>query len=116
MQIFDRDSKYNFVDDNNVFVGFDSYGQCCEDFGYSLRLSEPTNESEAKEDNWFLPTDNFQFDTDYFNSEGDWVTFRLVDAKDGIFIFLTLYNFHNGYYSHGFSAKVAGIQWQNGSI
>lgn len=27
MKYFDKDGKFNFVDENNVFVGFDSYGQ-----------------------------------------------------------------------------------------
>ena len=30
MRIFEKDNKHNFVDENNVYVGYDSYQSCCE--------------------------------------------------------------------------------------
>lgn len=122
MKTFDRDGKYNFVDDNNVFVGFDSYPCCCEQFGWSLRTSVPTTFEEAREDTWHLPTDGFQFDTQFFQEPGietgdcgGVVVFRLTNPE-GTEIFLSLYNCHNGYYSHGFEATVGGANWQGGSL
>ena len=33
--------KLNFVDDNNIFVCFDYYVNCCEIFDYKITESEP---------------------------------------------------------------------------
>jgi len=36
MRIFEKDGKINFVDENNVIVGFDYSACCCEQFGYII--------------------------------------------------------------------------------
>lgn len=119
MKIFEKDGKINFVDDNNVLVGFD-YGQCCcESFGYSITREIPSECSDE-----CLPEsdlDGYQFDRDFFQegdeSEFDWggsVTFKL--DKDGDSVFLTLYNSHNGYYSHGFEMSIGNECIRDGSI
>lgn len=105
------DGKVNFVDDNNVLVGFDEDGQCCENFGWFFSRTVPdTPDDEPKE---AIDTEGFNFDTSFFQDSdgggcesGGMVTFRLV--KDAEQLFLTLYNFHNGYYSHGFTLSVGG--------
>jgi uncharacterized protein YqkB len=109
MKIFDKDSKINFVDDNNVLVGFDDEQCCCENFGYFLSRSVPKKIEEDIE----IETDGFNFDTEFFEEVSDdsfdcggMVIFRLV--KDDEEIFLALYNSHNGYYSHGFDMEVGG--------
>lgn len=114
MKIFDRDGKYNFVDTNNVFVGYDSYQCCCEDFGYVLCFKLPDNLYNAEK----LPdsaAEGYVFDPDYFESRDDYVVFRLVQDNHPE-IFLILYNFHNGYYSHGFTMSVDSVVKQEGMI
>jgi hypothetical protein len=39
--IFEADYKINFVDKNNVFVGFDYSSNCCERFGYYIGIEIP---------------------------------------------------------------------------
>ena len=108
MKIFERDGKINFVDDNNVFVGFDYSQDCCEYFGWSLTREFPID--FWKGENGINP-DGYRFDREYFKNEvpgmdvdaGGAVVFRLVKEEDQIF--LTLWNCHNGYYRHGFSME-----------
>ena len=40
MKIFERDGKINFIDKNNVLVGFDYSRSCCEDFGWFVAETE----------------------------------------------------------------------------
>ena len=114
MKIFERDCKINFVDDNNVFVGFDNARNCCEDFGWCLTREFPVDGfQESKEE---INPDGFQFDVTFFKEvdedfdpeldnhyDGGAVVFRLTKGPDEIF--LTLWNHHNGYYRHGFEMK-----------
>ncbi len=125
--------KLNFVDDNNVLVGFDNDSSCCEDFGYYLTRSVPQRppDDNHRYGSDYAPDsvpetklDGYQFDPTFFQQlsneqlytdSGGAVTFRLVkpDSPD---IYLTLYNSHNGYYSHGFSMEVGGTTIQEGSL
>ena len=124
LKIFDRDGKLNFVDTNNVVVGFASYQSCCENWGWYITPEEPTEEtldfSRSDGDKDF-PT--YNFDPQYFveltsqtiSEVNAAVVFKLVSnsAKD---LYLVLYNCHNGYYSHGFTCTVGGIQTQSGHL
>lgn len=118
MKIFERDGKINFVDDNNVFVGFD-YGQsCCESFGYSLTHQLPTDFDDG---NNGIDPEGFQFDTGFFTEkvplpicEGGAVAFRLLKGDEEIF--LTLWNVHNGYYAHGFKMMQGDLCIQDGYL
>ena len=97
----------NFVDENNVFVGFDNYQSCCEEFGwvitenadevadyYSL-ISEKDSSSYCLED--------YIFNQKYIKEGRDSVTFDLIDKhKIKCNLYLTLYNYHGCYYKHGF--------------
>jgi hypothetical protein len=40
MKLFHRDHKWNFVDRNNVLLGYDSNSCCCEEFGWILTDSD----------------------------------------------------------------------------
>jgi len=128
MKIFNDAKKWhekiNFVDDNNVFVGFDAFQNCCEDFGWDLFLKEPTNFVECWQGTITESCDpeGFQFDTSYFKEvEGDnrynedhAAVFRLVKGEQEIF--LVLRNSHNGYYSHGFVMEKDGKIIHEGSL
>jgi len=113
MKIFKDNSEscnesINFVDDNNVFVGYDYSQCCCEQFGYELN---PELENY----------DGYNFDTSYcesvdYNNEEDTAAIQFKLVKDNKSIFLTLYNCHNGYYAHGFEMKKEGKTLHAGSL
>lgn len=109
MKIFEKDSKINFVDDNNVLVGFDYHQSCCENFGWMVTQAKPKQDDQEHEKN--EGSDGFNFDTDFMDISSDsdgggQVSFRLIGA--GGERFLTLWNHHNGYYSHGFEMEQDG--------
>ena len=114
MKAFIRDRKYNFVDDNNRFVGFDSGHSCCETFGWFIAreicpdiLNPPLEALEPAQ------MDGFNFDPTFFEEirhrdldQGSAAAFRLVHA-DGRQAFLHIWIEHNGYYSHEFQFREA---------
>jgi len=132
MKIFNKDegweSKVNFVDDNNVLVGYDTHQDCCEQAGWFLSLTE---DNEIKEDT-IKDVEGYQFDVKYFVDvepkqegcedykyscldSGRMIRFRLtLEGKPDVF--LHIYNSHNGYYGHGFEAKIGGLKWQEGTL
>ena len=124
MKIFTKDNthwdtKVNFVDENNVYFGYDMAGQCCEHFGWFLAdetvipktWDEYEEMSKLKTD---INTDlsDFVFDTSYFNKfycenvyDLGMVILRIVNQDHSKEKFIHVYNCHNGYYSHGFEFK-----------
>jgi hypothetical protein len=111
MKIFERDGKMNFIDENNVFVGFDYQASCCEYFGYFFSSKTP-DQNATKGDLIDFDPDSYNFDTAFYkysgqNSEEACVTFRLINSESKE-VFLTLFNHHNGYYAHGFEMTVSG--------
>jgi len=102
--------KVNFVDDNNVILGYDMQQNCCENAGWFI-ASTPTEDIHCNGDeSTDLP--GWAFDTGYRNDSescpdldsGGMVIFRIT--KGGEEKFIHLYNCHNGYYGHGFDFKV----------
>lgn len=112
--------KVNFVDNNNVVVGYDTGQSCCEDADYILckeKLNNPYDSEYKKITSAKTKLGKYVFDTKYFEKvnaegvdEGGMVRFRLTNGKKEIF--LHLYNNHNGYYGHGFSAEIDGVNWK----
>lgn len=109
-------SKINFVDENNVFVGYDYSQSCCEEFGYFL--SHKINDNHTSFDDQIATDDElvntllegWVFDPDFFEqkspeessfAEQNLAIFRMTKGDN--VMYLHLYNVHNGYYSHGFS-------------
>jgi len=145
MRIFRQSYKINFCDRNDVLVGFDYEGSCCEEFGYFFSAGKDTKASDEHEhiDEKALP-EGLVFDTEFFNEkeeeagfmhEGAMATFRLYKPSrvrgdramreqerqqmaDGDLteVFLTLFNWHNGYYGHGFSFTVGDKTIQEGCL
>jgi len=113
----DCGEKVNFVDENNVFVGYDMGRDCCEHAEWFIADSLLTKmPSERCNSNGL---ENYRFDPDFFeelnalqyeDKEGDaldaggMVVFKLTDGKSEKF--LHLFNCHNGYYGHGFTMKI----------
>jgi len=116
MELFTNGDKVNFVDENNVFVGYDLGSRCCEHAGWCVLLNEDDFEKLTSLDVLSQPTnfDGWQFDITYQRSiEKDLddiddkdvfaVQFRMT--KENKEQFLILFNAHNGYYDHGFVVK-----------
>ena len=120
MRIFKRDSKVNFVDQKNVFVGYDLTQNCCEHANFYI-----SNHRRTDVDNTISTEDGLEpyvFDKDFFERvekpyyDEDMkvqkiphqeevrkviIRFRLT-AENKPDLYLHLFNAHNGYYSHGF--------------
>lgn len=97
-------NKINFIDDTDVFVGFDYTASCCEDFGYWFSYNTKTDYSLENENEFDF--DGYRFDREWVrekeHNENNFVFFKLIKPKSKN-IYLGLYNYHNGYYGHGFS-------------
>ena len=124
MKIFDQKqgwrSKVNFVDANNLFVGYDT-DQCCREHADWFIADAPksTIEDQEKEleemPGWIFDRDYFK---EVFNDRefdgGSMVIFRIT--KDGKEKFLHLFNCHNGYYGHGFTFGVGETVEREGCL
>lgn len=103
--------KVNFVDENNVFVGYDMGQVCCEHADFFFSREIPTIIDEGKLEIEKLDLSRFVFDTTFIQEnqlvdldEGGSVTFLLKSGEEKLY--LTLFNCHNGYYGHGFVFKI----------
>ena len=126
MKIFTQDagwdSKVNFVDENNVLLGYDLGQCCCENADWfisdTVKVNKlegiPLDELATKIKDGVYSMDGWVFDNEYFKEvedyslfdEGKMVIFRIV--KDDQTRFIHLFNCHNGYYGHGFEFVVGG--------
>ena len=109
-------TKINFVDENNVVVGYDFSSGCCEQYGWyiSNNVTQDTT-GHVLDDNSSSNLDEelegWVFDDSFFEElttskrcdEENTAVFRMVKGDQEQF--LHLYNMHNGYYSHGFDFK-----------
>ena len=117
MFIYDRKEpwvfKTNFVDINNVVLGFDMIENCCEDFGWFI-VDEPCRNKdmfmEIKDQEKSFRYLGYYFDTEYNENitiNDDFKDINIVIFKitndEGDLKYIHLYNHHNGYYTHGFS-------------
>lgn len=136
MKIFDSgengwDEKVNFVDDNNVLVGYDMAQSCCERADWFISKTEdnnyPENGNKITEglEDYFFDKDYFvevepaqEGSDDYKYSvldSGGMVRFKLI-AQDKEPLYLHIYNSHNGFYGHGFEFKIGDKVMREGSI
>jgi len=127
MKIFDKDFKVNFVDENNVFLGYDMGQDCCEyaNWFISGKLAECSSEYEEDHtrpddlDGWVFDKEFFQ-DICYVGNDydpldqGGMVAFRITKGEEEAFIHL--FNAHNGYYGHGFDFKIGENVIQSGGL
>ena len=111
----ENSARTNFIDENDVFVGFDTYQDCCEHAGWFI-----SDEREAYSDGYStielrlstvegtrdFDVTGYVFDTSEPEDikgndiyEGTQLEFRLTKegSKD---LFLNIFNAQNGYYSH----------------
>lgn len=116
----------NFVDENNIVVGYDMAQDCCEYASWYFYEGDVRHEDGAE-----IDVAGLVFDASYeFTSEegepdapglkpdeldmGGAETFRLHGG--GRTVFLVLINCHNGYYSHGFEMKRGEEIIKDGSL
>ena len=113
--------KVNFVDENNVFVGYDMKHQCCEEYGWFLsdEIREEIPKKEFLEDEKGIKDlDLFVFDPGFYSKfwikdkehgEGSVIAFKMKNRDKEVY--LHLFNCHNGFYGHGFEFK--NERWGN---
>jgi hypothetical protein len=121
MKIFTTDTdhynqKVNFVDDNNVMLGYDTEQSCCESADWFI-ADHPAKEIIDRKEDDVPELLEWSFDPSYFVKvepseceqldSGGMVIFRITN-KEGQAKFVHLYNCHNGYYGHGFTFQVGG--------
>lgn len=124
MKIFEQNGKVNFIDENNVLLGYDLQQDCCEHAGWFIEdipmslgdyakkinvygYAVPQSDTKSMDKDW----SGWVFDTSFYKKmentrevdEGGTVVFKLVDGQQDKF--LHLFNCHNGYYSHGFDLE-----------
>lgn len=130
MKIFDQVepwyNKVNFVDENNVVLGYDLSQDCCEHADWYISESEKSSYSyESKHEQILEENDlsEYIFDVDfepfydYDNNcldEGSDIAFRITNGKKELFIHI--FNAHNGYYGHGFEFMVKDKKILDGYI
>jgi hypothetical protein len=107
MRVFTSDRAVNFVDDNDVFVGYELEQDCCEVFGWDINpalnadellnyIFDTTKSPVIKE-----PADGSY--EEIHSVEFTLIEHRLAEERPKKTITLTLSNEHNGYYSHGWT-------------
>lgn len=133
MKIFDKkedahwSDKVNFVDKNNVLVGYDMSSCCCEHFGWFLSEKEEVEindeNGEEIESTKKYDLEEYCFNTDYFClieggevlDSGGMAIFKLwAEGKPNLY--LHLFNIQNGYYGHGFTSKIQEEIWKEGTL
>ncbi len=116
MRIFHGNHRINFVDDQNVFVGFDFSSGCCEEFGYKITNVPPVNSNHLESldciaGDFIVEFPGYNFDTKYIvqdsfgDDSGSYATFKCVN-ESGEVLFISIWNDHNGYYGHGFDMVI----------
>ena len=136
MRVFHQDGKVNFVDENNVVLGYEIEHQCCETPGWFIAdviviqgEIDPTKKilkddliDRTKDE---MDLTDWRFDPAFFKSitipaaqliadkgeEADHedcmiAVFRIVNGAAEKFVHL--FNIQNGYYTHDFNFTIGG--------
>jgi hypothetical protein len=123
MKIMEMNKSVNFVDENNILLGYDTEDQCCEDAGWFISEKVERDivlgyhswhdEDIIREYGIDAETEGFNFDIKFHEivtvksnntlimEDMNMAVFRLCRGSSQIF--LHLFNCHNGYYEHGFT-------------
>jgi hypothetical protein len=113
--------KVNFIDSNNVILGYDLGQSCCEYAFWTISEKPDGRDPIHKGDDdamQEIELDGYCFDPQFCEREsagvdGGVAIFKLLGRQYGTSklpeLFLRLENHHNGYYSHGFTFRGAVI-------
>lgn len=106
--------KVNFIDSNNVILGYDLSQDCCEDAFWTISEredgEEPMHRGEGYKQQEF-ELDDYCFDPDYYKDASDDAAstyvamFKLKGSCERPDLFLRLTNIQSGYYGHGFTFR-----------
>ena len=115
MKVFEKSengswgNRLNFIDKNNVVVGYDYESSCCESFSYTVTNKEClhsnidsaiiVNIDEVNSENLYFDT-SYNVDVEDDDREVYRTVFKILGGDTELFLILE--NCHNGYYSHGF--------------
>lgn len=118
MNIIHHEGSLNFIDENDVFLGFREEQMCCEKFlfnlAYDQKMKKEISFYDLKELSSIL--NGYFFNTSYCVMYYD----QVRDAKTAVFklekeneedIFIFLSNRHNGYYSHRFNLSQVSMEY-----
>lgn len=103
--------KTNFVDENNVVLGWDSEQCGSESHGWALYEDEDCKHRSvvilnAWDIGMIIDLPGFTFDPTYVKYEENAVIFKITgknfEQDYEMSLYIRLENHHNGYYSHGF--------------
>ena len=120
MKIFKKDGKINFVDKNNVFLGYDMKEYCCENADWFIKdtITKNIQDNDCNED-----LEGYVFDSSFFKEvegmdfyEGGMAIFRIVNEESKKEKFIHIFNCQNGYYGHGFEFTINEEMVQNGCL
>ena len=120
MRIFKRNGKINFVDKNNIMLGYDLNQDCCEYADWFIADTPQNTKQDCLDDNPDL--EEWTFDTKFFRQienaqdfeEGGMAIFRIINGKSEKFIHI--FNCHNGYYGHGFQFGIGDRLIKDGGL
>lgn len=132
MKIFDSNNstweeKVNFVDDNNVLLGYDTFQSCCENADWFISETRITNSNNfpSKDHKFDLEPyffditsleDNVKITDDDWEDDSSGLLIVKLKAKGKPTLFLHLYNLHNGYYGHGWELLKNNKQINSGGL
>jgi len=125
----DWGEKVNFIDENNVFVGYDMGQSCCEHAEWfvadEIKRKMPCEKDRSNSEG----LESYRFDPEFFEQptyleyedmdgnaldSGEMAVFRMTDGENEKF--LHLFNCHNGYYDHGFTMKIGDEMKREGYL
>ena len=107
---FQGKSSVNYVDKNDRYVGYEIEVCCCESFGEGI-FSAPPDKVEFEENCLDdIDLDSYCFvdeppvrilPSEHGEDNGGAIAWRIV-SPTGKDLWITFWNYHNGYYAHGF--------------
>ncbi|WEM33494.1 hypothetical protein EJP02_433 [Escherichia phage EJP2] len=108
-------SKHNWIDEYDIYVGYDTSPCCCEYADYFLsyeieRNGVPDEELIDKSTFKWEEYDFYPFASALIENvpgldEGAIAMFPMIHKTTSRMVYLHLFNAHNGYYSHGFESN-----------
>ena len=119
-----EDSRVNFIDENDVFVGYDTEQSCCEFAGWFISPNKSEGIDNVSESNTYgsdelvgytfvtvKPTGIKSYELDC----GNQMAFELV-RPDSPSLYLHVFNAHNGWYGHDLLMKDGDVTLFNETI
>lgn len=117
MKVFNYGGSINFIDENDVFLGYELSTSCSEFADYKL-FYDRKGKKEVTYKNYDELNDildGYFFDITFMvsfyddkNTKSNIALFRLINESNNS-IYLGLSNRHNGYYVHGFCLEKIDI-------